>query len=73
MAKTTSWIAWPINNSRITAFLVMLLLAFGIYGIYVMPKDEFPAFTIRQGIVVAVMPGATAEEIEEQVARPLER
>lgn len=73
MAKTTSWIAWPINNSRITAFLVMLLLAFGIYGIYVMPKDEFPAFTIRQGVVVAVMPGATAEEIEEQVARPLER
>jgi len=71
--KNSSWIAWPINNSRITAFLVVLMLAFGLYGIKVMPKDEFPAFTIRQGVVVAVMPGATAEEIEEQVARPLER
>jgi len=68
-----SIIAWPINNARITAFLVALALAFGLYGIYVMPKDEFPAFTVRQGVVVAVMPGATAEEIEEQVARPLER
>ena len=32
-----------------------------------------PAFTIRQGVVVAVYPGATSEEIEQQVARPLER
>lgn len=71
--KNSSWIAWPINNSRITGFLVMLMLGFGLYGIKMMPKDEFPAFTIRQGVVVAVMPGATAEEIEEQVARPLER
>lgn len=68
-----SWIAWPINNYKITAFIVALLLTFGLYGIYVMPKDEFPPFTIRQGVVVAVMPGATAREIEEQVARPLER
>lgn len=73
MFKNNKWIAWPINNARITAFFVVLLLAFGLYGIWVMPKDEFPAFTMRQGVVVAVMPGATAEEIEEQVARPLER
>lgn len=66
-------IAWFIDNSKITVFLVTLLLVFGFYGIYIMPKDEFPAFTIRQGVVIAVMPGATAEEIEEQVARPLER
>lgn len=68
-----TWISWPIRNYKITAFLVAILLAYGLYSIYVMPKDEFPPFTIRQGVVVAVMPGATAEEIEEQVARPLER
>ena len=67
------WITWPIENYKITAFLTAILLAFGLYGIYVMPKDEFPPFTVRQGVVVAVMPGATSEEIEAQVARPLER
>ena len=71
--KTNSWIAWPIQNYKITAFITALFLAFGIWAMYVMPKDEFPAFTIRQGVVIAVMPGATAEEIEEQVARPLEK
>ncbi len=71
--KKDSWISWPINNYKITAFITALLVAFGIWAMYVMPKDEFPPFTIRQGVVIAVMPGATPEEIEEQVARPLER
>lgn len=71
--KNSNWIAWPIDNYKITAFITTLLLIFGMIGMYVMPKDEMPAFTIRQGVVIAVMPGATAEEIEEQVARPLER
>ncbi|MCQ2251488.1 MAG: efflux RND transporter permease subunit [Bacteroidales bacterium] len=71
--QNKSWVAWPLRNYKITTFIVILLLALGIYGITVMPKDEFPPFTIRQGVVVAVMPGATAQEIEEQVARPLER
>lgn len=71
--KNSSWIAWPINNYKITVFLSALLFVFGLYGIYMMPKDEIPPFTIRQGVVVALMPGATSQEIEEQVARPLER
>ncbi len=71
--KKTSWAAWPIENYRITALITLLLLMLGLYGLYVMPKDEFPPFVVRQGVVVAVMPGATSEEIEAQVARPLER
>lgn len=71
--KLSGWAAWPINNYRIAALLTVLLLAFGLYGIYMMPKDEFPPFVVRQGVVIAVMPGATSEEIEAQIARPLER
>lgn len=73
MFKNNSWPAWPIKNFKITALLVVLLFAFGVTGLVKMPKDEFPPFVIRQGVVVAVMPGATSEEIEAQVARPLER
>ena len=67
------WAAWPIKNYRIASLLTVLLLAFGLYGLYLMPKDEFPPFVVRQGVIIAVMPGATSEEIEAQVARPLER
>ncbi len=68
-----SWVAWPLTNYKITTFLCLVLLTLGFYGLDKMPKDEFPAFTVRQGVVIAVMPGATSEEIEAQVARPLER
>ena len=52
--------------------LFLVLMAFGIWSLPQMNKDEFPQFTIRQGLVVAVYPGATAEEVEQQVTIPLE-
>ena len=71
--KKMNWLSWPLEHYSISLLIVGILFVMGIYGMYVMPKDEFPAFTIRQGVVVAVYPGATSEEIEEQVAKPLER
>ena len=67
------WSAWPLKNRGITALITIILLAYGLYGLVMMPKDEFPPFTMRMGVIVAVMPGATSQEIETQVARPLER
>ena len=73
MKERMSWLQWPLEHYSISLLFVGLLFVMGIYGMYVMPKDEFPAFTIRQGVVIAVCPGATTEEVEQQVARPLER
>ena len=67
------WLQWPLEHYSITLLIVGILFVMGIYGMYIMPKDEFPHATIRQGVVVAVFPGATSEEVEQQVARPLER
>ena len=68
-----NWLKWPLEHYPISLLIVSILFILGIYGMYVMPKDEFPHATIRQGVVVAVYPGATSEEVEQQVARPLER
>ena len=62
-----------MEHYSITLLIVGILFVMGIYGMYIMPKDEFPHAIIRQGVVVAVYPGATSEEVEQQVARPLER
>ena len=71
--KNTNWLRWPLEHYSISLLIVGILFVMGIYGMYIMPKDEFPHATIRQGVVVAVYPGATSEEVEQQVARPLER
>lgn len=52
--------------------LFLALMAFGIWSLPQMNKDEFPQFTIRQGLIVAYYPGATADEVEQQVTIPLE-
>ena len=62
-----------MRNFRITFLLVGCLFVFGIYGLVHIPKQEFPEYTIRQGVVVGVYPGATSEGVEEQLAKPLEQ
>lgn len=62
-----------MRSSRIIYAIVAVLVVFGIFSLGKMNKDEFPQVTIRQGLIVAVYPGATAQEVEEQVAKPIEQ
>ena len=61
-----------MRHHGIVMALFIGLMAFGIWSLPRMNKDEFPQFTMRQGLVVALYPGATADEVEQQVAIPLE-
>ena len=59
-----NWLKWPLEHYSISLLIIIILFVLGIFGMWDMPKDEFPAFTIRQGVVVAVYPGAMSEEVE---------
>ena len=61
-----------MHYNSIMLLLMSVLVAFGVVALIQMPKNEFPSFTVRQGVVVAVYSGATSTEIEEQVTKPLE-
>lgn len=61
-----------MRNRGILYFLIALLVLVGVYALLKMPKQEFPTFTIRQGVIVGVYPGATSAQVEEQLAKPLE-
>lgn len=61
-----------MRNRGLLFFLIALLVLVGVYALLKMPKQEFPTFTIRQGVIVGVYPGATTEQVEEQLAKPLE-
>ena len=70
--KKRNIVEWAMHYRQIVILLTCCLMAVGIFGLSKMKKNEFPDFTIRQGIVAAVCPGYTAAEIEEQVTKPLE-
>lgn len=70
--KKRNAVEWAMHYRQIIILVVCCLVAFGIYSLPEMRKNEFPDFTIRQGVVVAVAPGYTAEDMMEKVTKPLE-
>ena len=70
--KKRNFVEWAMHYRQIVILVVTCLVAFGVYSLPEMRKNEFPDFTVRQGIVVAVAPGNTAREMVEQVTKPLE-
>lgn len=61
-----------MHYRKMVILVVSCLVAFGVFSLSEMRKNEFPDYTIRQGVVVAVAPGVPSDEIAEQVAKPLE-
>ena len=72
MEKKRNIVEAAMHYRQIVMLVTVVLLVFGVFGLYSINKNEFPNITIRQGVVVAVYPGKTAAEVEEQLTRPLE-
>lgn len=72
MKKKRNIVEWAMHYRQIVILLTCVLVAFGIFGLENIKKNEFPDFTVRQGVVMAVYPGASASEVEEQVTKSLE-
>lgn len=60
--RKSNFVEWAMRYRQIVILCVACLVAFGVYSLPQMRKNEFPDFTIRQGVVVAVAPGNTARE-----------
>ena len=72
MKKDSNFVISAIRYRKLIYFLIAAMVAFGIYSLFAINKDEFPTFQIKDGLVVGVYPGANAQEVEEQLTKPLE-
>ena len=72
MARRTNMIEGAMRSFPILALTIIAVVAMGIYALPNLNKNEFPDVTIRQGVVAVIYPGATAEEVEEQVTSKVE-
>lgn len=61
-----------MHYRQIVILIVSCLVAFGIYGLQKVNKNEFPNFTVRQRLVIAAYPGGSVSDVEQQVTKPLE-
>jgi multidrug efflux pump len=63
---------WAVKNRAVVLFLMLLSLAAGSFSYFNLGRAEDPSFTIKTMVVTAVWPGASAEEMQRQVADPIE-
>jgi multidrug efflux pump subunit AcrB/outer membrane protein TolC len=61
-----------LRYPQVTLFLSAVVFLLGVYSMVRMPRREDPKITIRTGIVAAMYPGATSQEVEDQVTRKIE-
>ena len=73
MERKKSIIDFVTANKNIIYLLLCMLIGVGVFGLTKMNKDEFPTFEIKQGLIAAVYPGATSEQVMEEVGKPLEQ
>ena len=65
--------AIAVRQGSITLFLIIALSLMGIYAYLSLGRAEDPPFTVKTLTVIAAWPGATAQEMQDLVADPMEK
>jgi multidrug efflux pump subunit AcrB/outer membrane protein TolC len=66
-------VKFSLRYPTVTLILTAMAVAVGLYSFFYMPRTEDPTITIRTGLVIALYPGATSEQVEKQVTKTLEK
>jgi multidrug efflux pump len=64
---------WALEHAPLTRYLMVVLMALGFAAYFQLGQDEDPPFTFRVMVVQASWPGATAQQMAEQVTDKIER
>jgi multidrug efflux pump len=64
---------WALEHPALTRYLMVVLLLLGLAAYFQLGQDEDPPFTFRAMVVRTNWPGATAQQVAEQVTDKLER
>jgi multidrug efflux pump subunit AcrB len=75
----SSWVSrlnlsqWALDHPAFTRYLMVVLMVLGVAAYFQLGQDEDPPFTFRAMVVRAYWPGATAQQVAEQVADRIEK
>ncbi len=61
-----------LKNHKVPIITISLIFMVGVYSLMTMPRRSSPEITVRQALVIAFYPGASASQVEEQVTKSIE-
>ena len=65
--------SWSIEHKQNNYYFMFLCLVAGIYSYNILGRSEDPVYTVKQMVISAAWPGATAKEMEMQVTDKIEK
>ncbi len=69
----TNWAEWSIRHKQVIYFFAALLAFMGLFSYATLGRQEDPNFTVKQMVISASWPGATAKQMEMQVTDKIEK
>lgn len=64
---------WALEHPALTRYLMVVLMVLGAFSYFQLGQDEDPPFTFRAMVIRVFWPGATAQQVSEQVTDKIER
>src|SRR5580692_10219143 len=64
---------WAVGHQTLVLFFIILLGVAGTFSYFKLGRAEDPSFTIKLANVTVIWPGATAQDMQNQVADPIEK
>lgn len=68
-----NWATWSIKHKQVIYFFAVLLTVMGIFSYFTLGRQEDPDFAVKQMVISAAWPGATAKQMEMQVTDKIEK
>lgn len=72
MKKKGQFIEWAMQHHVVPLTIAAVFFLVGLLALFNMPRNEFPDFTIRQGVIIGYYPGASSLQVEQQMTKPVE-
>ena len=71
--KNSNWADWSIKHKQLVYFFAFLMLVMGIFSYRNLGRSEDPSFTVKQMVISAAWPGASAKQVEMHVTDEIEK
>lgn len=68
-----NWAEWAINHRQLVYFFAVLVLIMGMFSFKSLGRSEDPSFAVKQMVVSAAWPGASAKDVEMHLTNTLEK
>lgn len=68
-----NWSHWAVTHPALVLFLILAVFVGGVFSYLRLGRAEDPSFTIKVVVITAIWPGASAREMQDQIAERIEK